>query len=71
MLDVGGSFTPHPIKHIILGHTTLKNLTGTVTKKFVFYRDLKPKRLRTTALGGYEMLQDFFFSKHCFSDLEM
>ena len=39
------------IKHIILGHNTLKKiLTGTETEKFVFYRDLKPKRLRTTDL---------------------
>jgi len=39
-----------PIKHIILGHNTLNFLTGTETEKFVFYRDLKPKRFWTTAL---------------------
>ncbi len=29
-----------------------KILTGTETEKFVFYRDLKPKRLRTTAVNN-------------------
>jgi hypothetical protein len=39
------------IKQILLRHNNLKKLTGTVTSKFVFYRDLKPNRLRTTGLN--------------------
>jgi len=52
------------IKHIHnLTQLLKKNLTGTVTWKFVFYRDLRPKRLRNTGLKIWVIAVDLYRGK--------